>query len=142
MHQYERTNFQKILLTSSNGGRNMENEAGRCVTTRRPLNQNEVSARMGLVHFPTPIPFSGRLPKKYSGRRVVSIKRRARKVTQAELISSSDLLREHTAIMERWYEGLERLRRRYQQGAGVEFGAYGFDGELVIRPKSQSSLAN
>ncbi len=97
---------------------------------------------MGLVHFPPPIPFSGRLPKKYSGRRVVSIKRRARKITQEELKFTASLFREQSAIMERWYEGLEKLRHRYKQGAGVEFGAFGFDGESVIRPKSLSTIAN
>lgn len=97
---------------------------------------------MALVHFPTPIPFSGRIPKKYSGRRVVSIKRRARKITQAELIHSESLFREQLQAIQRWLEGLHKLKRRYKQGAGVEFGRYRFEGEFVIKPQSEDAQSN
>ncbi len=91
---------------------------------------------MGLIHFPTPVPFPGRSPKKYSGRRVSSIQRQSRMITQAELAEAKAQFERLDRAMEHFHDMILHLRRRLEAGASVEQGQYGFDG--VIRTRSAS----
>jgi hypothetical protein len=61
---------------------------GRCISTHRTLNQLRGLVEMGLIHFPTTIPFSGKAPKKFRCRKVRCIKQSSSVRPEDELLQS------------------------------------------------------